>query len=196
MDECEGLLGHLERQIAAPEGTPARIGTLVSELSSSSVVAPRKLSATLSDRLGEIAATHGGSVPLHGRLFAQWMHHAFPRECPYPHLSGSTNPQTPDEWLDSTGEEATATDDEMMKHVDVANYWDDLKPNSTEAEFEVEGLPWDTEEELLVGRPLSVKQASGSTFIATLRNALLFALVAVIAYGLANQSKRVPSKSE
>merc|ERR1719401_3031441 len=29
-------------------------------------------------RLEQIAAHHGGLVPLHGRLFAQWMHHAYP----------------------------------------------------------------------------------------------------------------------
>merc|ERR1719198_1357621 len=63
MDECEGLLGHLERQIAAPEATSTRIATLVSELSSSSVVAPRKLSPTLLDRLGEIAAENGAACP-------------------------------------------------------------------------------------------------------------------------------------
>ena len=81
MDECEGLLGHLEREIAAPEATSARIATVVSHLSSSSVVAPRKLPQALLDRLEEIASHHGGSVPLHGRLFSQWLHHAFPREC-------------------------------------------------------------------------------------------------------------------
>merc|ERR1719183_3110636 len=104
MDECEGLLGHLERQIAAPETAPARIASLVSELPSSSVTAPRKLPTALIDRLAEIAAEHDGSVPLHGRLFAQWMHHAFPRECPYPHLSDTTNPLMPDEWLRISGE--------------------------------------------------------------------------------------------
>ncbi|OLP24478.1 hypothetical protein AK812_SmicGene48940, partial [Symbiodinium microadriaticum] len=25
--------------------------------------------------------------PLHGRLFAQWMHYAFPHECPYPQIA-------------------------------------------------------------------------------------------------------------
>merc|ERR1719395_175173 len=107
---------------------------LVSELSSSSVAAPRKLSEVLRQRLDEIAEIHGGSVQLHGRLFAQWMHHAFPRECPYPHLSGSTNPQTPDEWLESTGEETTATEEEMQLHA-----------NNTDASFTADGLaalPW------------------------------------------------------
>merc|ERR1719456_1245499 len=104
MDECEGLLGQLEQQFSAPEASPDRIAKRVAMLSSSSVSIPRTLSPGLLKRLDEISAEHGGTVPLHGRLFAQWMHHAFPRECPYPHLSGTTNPQTPDEWLESTGE--------------------------------------------------------------------------------------------
>merc|ERR1719301_464105 len=39
MDECESLLGHLEREIAAPEAPSSHVAKLVSELSSSSVVA-------------------------------------------------------------------------------------------------------------------------------------------------------------
>merc|ERR1719352_768084 len=93
LDQCEGLLGHLERQIAAPEAASTQIANIVSQLASSSVAAPRKLPQALLDRLEEITSHHGGTVPLHGRLFSQWLHHAFPRECPYPHVSGTTNPQ-------------------------------------------------------------------------------------------------------
>merc|ERR1740115_628672 len=50
MDECEGLLGHLERRIAAPSASTTKIASLVSELSSSSVAAPRNLPSTLLDR--------------------------------------------------------------------------------------------------------------------------------------------------
>merc|ERR1719316_1108124 len=115
MDECEGLLEHLERYIAAPEASAKRIAALVSELSSTK--GSTQLSPSLLNRLDAIAAEHGGSVPLHGRLFAQWMHHAFPHECPYPHLSGTTNPQTADEWLESTGEDTTASSQEMQMHI-------------------------------------------------------------------------------
>merc|ERR1719160_680155 len=52
LDECEGLLGHLEREIGAPEATAAVIHKIVSELPSSSVAAPRRLSPALLDRLG------------------------------------------------------------------------------------------------------------------------------------------------
>merc|ERR1719253_1846561 len=87
IDECEDLLVHLEKSIAAPEATATRISELISALPSSSIPVPRSLSATLLSRLEDIGASHGGTVQLHSRLFAQWMHHAYPRECPYPHMS-------------------------------------------------------------------------------------------------------------
>lgn len=61
-----------------------------------------------------MTAHHGGKVPLHGRLLAQWLHYVFPQECPYPHLAGSVNPQTPQRWEAAVGEDAaTATDEEV-----------------------------------------------------------------------------------
>merc|ERR1719183_3224724 len=191
MDECEGLLGHLEHHIAAPEATPRRIAALVSELSSSSVNAPRKLSSALLNRLDEIAAEHGGSVLLHGRLFAQWMHHAFPQECPYPHLSGSTNPQTPDEWLEATGGETTASSEEMHDHVTRAEAGFALESNRTQELEETVELPWSPEEELLVCRQPPMQAAAGSTLLSKLRNVVLFVTVGLIAYGLAHNSVAV-----
>merc|ERR1719446_1887299 len=117
MDECEGLLGTLEKQIAAPEANSERIAALVAALPSSSVAAPRILPKPLLDRLEEIANGPDGTVQIHGRLFAQWMHHAFPCECPYPHVSGTTNPQTPDEWMESTGEDPDLTDEETENFI-------------------------------------------------------------------------------
>jgi len=188
MDECEGLLGHLERHIAAPEATATRIATLVSELSSSSVAAPRKLSSSLLARLGEIAMEHGGSVPLHGRLFSQWMHHAFPMECPYPHLSGSTNPQTPDEWLESTGAETTASEEEMLAHIVKAKSGLALEVNAQDVQ-ENAALPWSPEEELLVCRQPAIPAIpSGVTLLGKLRSAVLFVAVSSIAYGLVRNS--------
>jgi len=190
MDECEGLLGHLERQIAAPEATSTRISTLVSELSSSSVAAPRKLSSTLIDRLGAIASEHAGSVPLHGRLFAQWMHHAFPRECPYPHLSGSTNPQTPDEWLATTGQDTVATTAEMTAHVEEAEAGMSTEVKTTQELDDLASLPWSPEEELLVCRqpPMQTAGAGASSLLANLRSVVLVMAIGSIVYGLLRNS--------
>lgn len=182
MDECEGLLGHLETRIAAPEATPEHIAMLVTDLSSSSIAAPRQLSQGLLQRLNEIAEVHSGSVQLHGRLFAQWMHHAFPRECPYPHLSGTTNPQTPDEWLENTGEEMAATEEEMQDIMQQAQ--------AHEAEsLHVDALPWSSAEELLFERRHRGEAGASSV----IRNMTLVGAMLAIVYSLVNASA-VPGK--
>merc|ERR1719148_118045 len=119
-NECDSLLGHLEENIGAPEAKPATIAGLIAKLPSQSTTAPLQLSAKLLQRLDDIAKSHSGTVPLHGRLFAQWMHHVYPRECPYPHLSGTTVSKLPEEWLDAIGDDSTATEEEMKAHVDGA----------------------------------------------------------------------------
>jgi len=88
-NECDTLFQSLEAAIAAPTVEPLRLLSLVETLSTSTIAAPRKLSASMKQRLESVAKRHGGEVPLHGRLFGQWMHHAFPRECPYPRLPGT-----------------------------------------------------------------------------------------------------------
>jgi len=115
IDECEGLLGHLERHIGAPEAAPEKILELVAAMPSDTVEAPRNLSVSLFPRLSEVAARHSGLVPLHSRLFAQWMHHAYPRECPFPHITGS-GAVTPDEWM-SKGDRH-ASEEERRQYVE------------------------------------------------------------------------------
>jgi hypothetical protein len=145
IDECEELLGSLERHTGSPDAAPALILQLVSGLPSDTIEAPRKLSVTLMDRLYEIASHHGGRVPLHGRLFAQWLHHAYPRECPYPHLSGTTSPLLAEQYVAKTGVEAEATHDEIREIIEKSKK---LAAISKEAEE----LPWSVEEELFVHR--------------------------------------------
>jgi len=193
MDECEGLLGHLEKEISGPEATSTHIATLISKLSSSSVAAPRKLSTTLLDRLGEIAAENGGRVPLHGRLFAQWMHHAFPRECPYPHLSGTTNPLSPDSWEESTGGSTVASSEEMSVHIDKADTMPTLVKTEMHAEAALEALPWSFEEELLIVRPPQVQQVAGSRSMGY--NAMLLMAVGAVAYHLVRSSSLASTAS-
>jgi len=155
IDECEQLMGQLEKQISAPEATTSEIMGVVSGLSSSSVEAPRNLPTKLVNRLDDAAAMHGGTVQIHGRLFAQWMHHAFPRECSFPHLSGSITPVTPDEWLDSKGNDGYATEEEMRQYASKARQ----QPKSTE-----DYAHWIEHEELLVPVKSSPRRSSGAFF--------------------------------
>jgi len=187
-NECEDLMGSLERNIAGPSASPARVAEIVSSLSSDTVQGPRNLSAALLERLEGVAAANGGTVPLHGRLFAQWMHHAFPRECPYPHELGSTNPQTPDEWMKETGSDhSRASEEEMREHVDACS----AEPQGTAgaaagADAGPAELPWTDAEELLVTRPGPVPsepEQSRGRALPVLALALLLAAVACVLCG-------------
>mmetsp|Transcript_4131 Transcript_4131/g.7581 ORF Transcript_4131/g.7581 Transcript_4131/m.7581 type:complete len:657 (-) Transcript_4131:68-2038(-) len=150
-NECEDLMGQLETSLQTSIADPKRIAALVANMSSDTVTAPRVLSSALLQRLEEVAGANNGQVPLHGRLFAQWMHHAYPRECPYPHEFGTTSPQTPDEWMKETGQsDSSATVEEMQKQVesDVCQLDENGKPKA--GCDEGEDLPWSQSEELLV----------------------------------------------
>jgi len=144
LNECEQLMSHLEQEIDAPVAEPNRILAIVASLPSSTVEAPRTLSSTLIQKLDEAAVTHGGAVQLHGRLFGQWMHHAFPRECPFPHVAGSINPQTPDEWMSTEGQESFASKAEMRKYAEIAKPADEVRELNL----------WHMDEELLVPFPI------------------------------------------
>jgi len=93
VSECESLYGHIEGKLGTPTASPEELGSIVSSLPSSTVNAPRELSPVMMQRLRAIAAEDGGSIPIYGRLFAQWMHHAYPHECEFPHISGTTSPK-------------------------------------------------------------------------------------------------------
>jgi hypothetical protein len=80
------------------------IVSVVSALPSASVPAPRTLSESLLSKLADVADHHDGRIALHGRLFSQWLHFVYPRECPYPHSAGTAEQLTAEEWLDMTGE--------------------------------------------------------------------------------------------
>lgn len=183
IDECEELLDHLESSVGKPTATPQDIIDLVTALPSDT--GNKTLSAGLVRRLEEVAEHHDGNVPLHGRLLAQWLHHARPRECPYPHVSGTTTPQRPEEWEVAAGQGATATEDEMAQHIEAAR-----KQRAAQPEKKEEGLcsaMWTMEEELVDAHAHKKHgEAAGNPF-ATAEGALAkrqavrsFALLAVV----------------
>jgi hypothetical protein len=184
LDECEQLIGHLESNIKAPEAPVATIVDLVSKLPSSTVEAPRALPQSLLDRLDEVAAPHAGQVQLHGRMFGQWMHHAFPRECPFPHVAGATAPRTPDEWMESTGDESLASPEEMRKYVEKAA----KSPSEVHPEGELNH--WEVHEELLMPRA-SPRERSG---VADSFRKVMFVIV-LIAMGVSSIGSGVKAVS-
>ena len=175
-------MGRVERAVVAPSASPSQVAGLVASLRSDTVDAPRNLSASLLTRLHEIADHHDGQVPLHGRLFAQWMHHAYPLECPYPHVAGTTSPLTPDEWLDESGaEEVAAPPEELMRWI-----------GRNASRPAVEGLPWTPVEELVVARSFSEVPAKGGSDI--VRKLAAFAAVMAFAVPIVRAPTTYASK--
>ena len=79
------LLAMVEERLQTPLASTAQIVAAVeSTIRAREGLPGRNVSARLVKRLESVAQFHDGLVPLHGRLFAQWLHYAFPYECPYP----------------------------------------------------------------------------------------------------------------
>jgi len=180
-NECEDLMRHVEHEIAAPSGSPARLVEVISSLPSDTVDAPRNLSASLYSRMDEIAKQHGGMVPLYGRLFSQFMHHAYPRECPFPHVSGTTSPMSPEEWL-SQGLSDVATLEEVERYF-VADH--ELQ------HFEQE-LPWLEFEELMVDYMLPAEVKANPA----LRKGMFLLAVMSVAFTMVKALKVADQPSE
>jgi len=143
-------MAQLEKNFAAPMADSEQLLQLVAALPSETVTAPREIPQSLQEHLKQIATIHGGKVPLHGRLFAQWMHHAYPRECPYPHKFGTAHPFTANEWMHQQEEPITFQSrgrrQEFVRSICGAN--GDCATLGSENGLVNKDLPWSTEEEL------------------------------------------------
>lgn len=143
VNECNSLMAHLEQQFRNPRVPADQLAAAVTQLSSSTVAAPRNLSTTMMRRLKEIAEIHKGAVLLHGRLFAQWMHHAFPRECQYPNVAGTALSLSPTDWRATTGFKTAFLNASELKGV--AKIPDDAALQDEDAGFDE--LSWVMDEE-------------------------------------------------
>jgi len=181
MDRCESMMAHLEREIQAPYATAERIIHIVASLPSASVPANRTLPDGLVRKLEEVAAHHGGVVPLHGRLFAQWMHFAYPRECVYPHISNTTGGMSQAEWESATGLNSSLSKAEVAAFAETLPAVDDALPCGP-GEGDVCMGMWVLEEELVdVARWHAARAAQEWQQASAARQVLgLAALVALI----------------
>jgi len=110
-NECEDILGEIEAAIGSPHAAPEEVFAALANMTVSFEQETISLGSVLRDQLVEVARGNGGKVPIHGRLFSQWLHYVFPQDCPFPHKSGTTTSLTPLEF----GEEFLATENEMAE---------------------------------------------------------------------------------
>jgi len=153
VNQCESIMEALERSIAQPVAPPGLITELVAALPTDTVAAPRNLSGSLRRKLDAIAAQQHGFVPLHGKMFAQWLHHAFPNECPRPVASDAAAPLTHDEWSEKTQTDSAATEQEML-HVKVLA--EAVQEPSPSRDLDETALQWSEEEELVTALDLEL----------------------------------------
>lgn len=141
-NECEEMLGEIESSIRQPTASVEDLLNVVQNMSSPSDPSdePPILKGALTEQLQKVAESHGGRVPLHGRLFAQWMHYAFPRECPFPHKTGAFAQHTLTPGAFGGG--YIASKDEMQEHVSTS--FDEVSESSGENWM----TQWSEEEEL------------------------------------------------
>jgi hypothetical protein len=112
LNECDQIYQQLEARIPASTASPNEIIKVVESMPQSP-----SIGAPLRAKLDEVAQTHGGQVPLHGRLLAQWLHFAFPHECLYPHEAGTISPKSPKEWRAEEGEEAESVSEDEVRQI-------------------------------------------------------------------------------
>jgi hypothetical protein len=126
LSECDDILGDLERTVGAPRASADTLLSLIRNMSHAN------MEHNLADKLRTIASQNGGEVPLHGRLFAQWLHFAFPHECPFPSIVDSSSALSASQWMDG---KSTASAEERKKHVESAP----LQAAPTAEEFDING---------------------------------------------------------
>jgi hypothetical protein len=136
---CEGLLREIELGLGASEASESDILAVVGNMMDAFDKKPTEIDGLLRSRLQEVAAAHGGKVRIHGRLFSQWMHYVFPRDCPFPHKSGSVSASS---LLEFSG--VVEADEDERTTLSVAQ-----DPGNVSGDVWMS--QWDDEEELLAG---------------------------------------------
>jgi len=148
---CEGILGEIEVAVSAPAAEPGLILPVVRNITPPAAHdgAP-VVDSALAEQLTQIAERYGGQVPLHSRLFAQWLHHVYPQDCPFPHRAVTSAPE------ENVAIEATW--EEKQRHIlaSVESYFGNASDNASSYHgFDGWISQWSPEEELLVEYPLT-----------------------------------------
>jgi len=157
-NECEAYIEELESKLKTGMASPEAVLSVIERQASGLDDSEPRITSTLQAELHQIANQHSGKVPIHGRLFAQWLHYVFPLDCPFPHKSGTTTSLTPLAF----GDEYMATEEEMENHSTVAAQEPGVISGVADPDAEFMSQ-WSNEEELLTDLAAHSWQADLST---------------------------------
>jgi hypothetical protein len=174
LNECDKVFQHLEASIPSSSATTAQIITAVESMPDVASIESGNVSEALRSKLQEVAAIHNGKVPLHGRLLAQWLHYVFPQDCPFPHVAGTVNPQTPMKFEESLGQDSTTASEEEVEQF--------LKANSAQLgpSPDAGAAMWNLKEHILDASTPSDQSSSLSSVRGVLRSIASLGLLAAL----------------
>merc|ERR1740121_3033109 len=144
INECEEMMGYVEVAIGAPVGSVEDVLRVAENLTNGDDERA-KIDDSLRSQLNKIAGNHGGKIPLHGRLFAQWLHYAFPSECPFPHVAGAASALTPLQYGDNFAVSAEDVTKQLAEDAIKSDL--DKQVNASAEQWQMS--QWSEEEELL-----------------------------------------------
>jgi hypothetical protein len=194
-DPCDGIFSELEVAIGGPVASPEQIVALVGNMSSAhsrqldEEEAPQ-LQGSLQHQLEQIAAAHGGLIPVHGRLFAQWLHYVFPRECPFPHKSGSTSQVRPQNFVGDGYSDYIVREEDRLRHVDKLPVQVQVDKDAMQWMSQ-----WSSEEELISDYTVALRPPSRVDYLAMVGVVILLAILAAGVAGLGGQSGSLRSST-
>eukprot|EP00440_Ansanella_granifera_P059556 gb/GFBE01064547.1/.p1 GENE.gb/GFBE01064547.1/~~gb/GFBE01064547.1/.p1 ORF type:complete len:834 (+),score=236.79 gb/GFBE01064547.1/:1-2502(+) len=84
ISECGSVMAQIEAVVKAPTASAATLLSAVAEITRDGTQESRAMTPELVQRLHSIEQLSGGNIPLHGRLFAQWLHYVEPFKCAFP----------------------------------------------------------------------------------------------------------------
>jgi len=111
INECEDVLNDIEGAVGAPAADVETLLGLAKNMTTYNDESP-SIEGELTQQLRRVSEMHAGQIPLHGRLFAQWLHYVFPRECPYPHKAGAATAASVFEF----GDDSFVSEDDVRAH--------------------------------------------------------------------------------
>lgn len=187
-NECEEMMAEIEEHVRTPYALPADILNVVGNMSSPSGVDddPPMLEGSLREQLLRIAETNGGKIPIHGRLFAQWLHYVFPRECAYPQKAGKYASHTLTPGAFGGVDDYLSSKEEMTKHAQKSgdNFDDSVIDENWMSQ-------WSSDEEFFADyKDMNGKGGIGRGFAFG-----VFALIiaaGMFAFGIVGGTKRMP----
>jgi len=94
-NDCDSIISEIEVAVSWATASADRLFDIVSNITVGLDDQRPKLTSTMKSQLHDIAAGHGGQIPIHGRLFSQWLHYIFPKDCPFPHKAGTVSSMSP-----------------------------------------------------------------------------------------------------